>query len=83
MPMATGSTSTRGPQESRTTGSRPVDPDGTGLADNGVASGTSVVTGTLDYLPFCSTLISLPTELLNWSWHACWAVTVFAPPMQV
>ena len=58
-PAATGSTSTPGPQESRTTGS---------------------LTG---YRPFCSTLISLPTELLNWSWHACCAVTVFAPLMQL
>jgi len=28
-------------------------------------------------------LSSLPTELVNWSWQACWAVTVFAPFMQV
>ena len=34
-------------------------------ADNGVTSGTLVFTGTPDYLPFCSTLISLPTELLS------------------
>ena len=33
--------------------------------------------------PFCSTLISLPTDLVNWSWHACCAVTVFAAPMQL
>jgi Family of unknown function (DUF6350) len=33
--------------------------------------------------PFCSTLISLPTELVNCLWHACCAVTVFAPFMQV
>ena len=35
------------------------------------------------YWPFCSTLISPPTELVNWVWHACWAATVFAPLMQV
>ena len=35
------------------------------------------------YLPFCRTLISPPTELVNWSWQACWAVPVFAPPMQL
>ena len=33
--------------------------------------------------PFCSTLISLPTDLVNWSWHTCCAVTVFAPLMQL
>ena len=33
--------------------------------------------------PFCSTLISLPTELVNCLWHACCAVTVFAPFMQL
>src|SRR6185369_5190499 len=33
--------------------------------------------------PVCSTLSSLPTDLVNWSWHACCAVTVFAAPMQL
>jgi hypothetical protein len=28
-------------------------------------------------------LISPPTDLVNWSWQACWAVTVFAPLMQL
>ena len=39
-----------------------------------------VMTG---YRPFCSTLISPPTELVNWLWHVCWADTVFALFMQV
>jgi hypothetical protein len=33
--------------------------------------------------PFCRTLISPPTEFVNWVWHACWAATVFAPLMHV
>ena len=36
------------------------------------------MTRTGNYLPFCSRPISPLTELVNWLWHTCCAVTVFA-----